>query len=118
MEYFLKKSFKSSPFNVNSKSAILEILIVDSLHRKKKKGVKKRFGRAIVVLIRNTTWRCGKLERLIVTRLHKETSKLGKPGMSINDMLQNFDLTGKKKNEFLDAIKRLERRNIVRILKL
>jgi len=96
----------------------LEILIVNSLDRKKKKGVKKRFGRAIVVLIRNTTWRCGKLERLIVTRLHKETAKLGKPGMPINDMLQNFDLSGKKKNEFLDAIKRLERRNIVRILNL
>jgi len=91
---------------------------VDGLERKKKQGVKKSFGMAIVVLIRNTTWRCGKLERLIVTRLHKETAKLGKPGMPIKDMLQNFNLTGKKKNEFLDAIKRLERRNIVRILNL
>ncbi|MEM2953508.1 MAG: hypothetical protein QXU21_04450 [Candidatus Bathyarchaeia archaeon] len=95
----------------------MAILIVNSLDRKRK-SVKKRFGRAIVVLIRNTTWRCGKLERLIVTRLHKETAKLGKPGIPLNDMLKNFDLTGKKKNEFLDAIKRLERRNIVRILNL
>ena len=38
--------------------------------------------------------------------------------MPINDMLQNFKLTGKKKNEFLDAIRRLERRNIVRILRI
>lgn len=78
---------------------------------------KKRFGRVIIVLIRNTTWRCGKLERLIVTRLHKESIKFGKQGIPINDMLKNFHLTGKKKNEFLDAIKRLERRNIVRVLK-
>ena len=38
--------------------------------------------------------------------------------MTINDMLQNFKLSGKKKNEFLDAIRRLERRNIVKILSL
>jgi hypothetical protein len=35
--------------------------------------------------------------------------------MPIKDMIQNFKLTGKKRNEFLDALKRLERRNIVRI---
>jgi len=74
--------------------------------------------RAIVVLIRNTTWRCGRLERSIVKHLHKRNSWFGKPEMPIKDMLQNFNLTGKKKNEFLDAIKRLERRNIVRILAL
>ena len=74
--------------------------------------------KAIVVLIRNTTWRCGKLERLIVKNLHKRNEGFGKPEMPVNDMLQNFKLTGKKKNEFLDAIKRLERRNIVRILRI
>lgn len=42
----------------------------------------------------------------------------GRPEMSINDMLRNFKLTGKKKNEFLDAIRRLERRNIIRVLNL
>lgn len=35
--------------------------------------------------------------------------------MPLNEMLQNFKVTGKKKNEFLDALKRLERRNIIRI---
>jgi hypothetical protein len=35
--------------------------------------------------------------------------------MPIKEMIQNFKLTGKKKSEFLDALKRLERRNIVRI---
>ncbi len=38
--------------------------------------------------------------------------------MSIKDMIQNLNLTGKKKNEFIDALRRLEKRNIVRILPL
>lgn len=78
----------------------------------------KSLVKAFVVLIRNTTWRCGKLERLIVKHLYRSSAGFGKPNMPINDMLQNFQLSGKKKNEFLDAIKRLERRNIVRILRI
>ncbi|MEM3627465.1 MAG: hypothetical protein QXZ25_05505 [Candidatus Bathyarchaeia archaeon] len=78
----------------------------------------QRLVKAIVVLIRNTTWRCGKLERLIVKHLHKRNESFGKPEIPINDLIQNFRLTGRKKNEFLDAIRRLERRNIVRILNI
>jgi len=81
----------------------------------KRKNSGKELVKAIVVLIRNTTWRCGRLERLIVWHLYRRNASFGKPEMSIKDMLQNFSLTGKKKNEFLDAIRRLERRNIVRI---
>ena len=71
-----------------------------------------------MVLIRNTTWRCGKLERLIVKNLYRRNASFGKPEMPIKDMLKNFNLSGKKRNEFLDALKRLERRNIVRILSI
>ena len=81
--------------------------------QKKERG---RFRKAVVVLIRNTTWRCGKLERLIVKHLHRESTGLGKSGTPLTDMLQSFNLSGKRRNEFLDAIKRLERRNIVKIL--
>jgi len=35
--------------------------------------------------------------------------------MAVNDMIHKFELTGKKKNEFLDALRRLERRKIIRI---
>jgi len=38
--------------------------------------------------------------------------------MSIREITQNLNLTGKKKDECLDAIKRLEKRNIVKILPL
>jgi hypothetical protein len=72
--------------------------------------------RAIVVLIRNTTWRCGKLERSIVKNLYRWNMSLGRSGIPIRELIQSFKLTGKKRNEFLDAIRRLERRNIVRIL--
>ncbi len=78
----------------------------------------QRLVKAIVVLIRNTTWRCGKLERLIVKHLGKNSRSFGRPEMPVKEILQSFKVTGKKRNEFLDAIKRLERRNIVRILNL
>lgn len=82
----------------------------------KNRGDTKRLVRAIVVLIHNTTWRCGKLERLIVCNLHRRNLNFGGPGIPVEDMIQSFNLSGKKKNEFLDAIRRLERRNIVRVL--
>jgi len=82
----------------------------------KKSSETQRLIRAIVVLIRNTTWKCGKLERSIVGHLNRRTKGFGKPQMNVNDMIHNFKVTGKKKNEFLDALRRLERRNIIRIL--
>ena len=74
--------------------------------------------KTIVVLIRNTTWRCGKLERSVVTHLHRGYQHLGKQGMSVNDIMQNMNLENEKKNELFDAIRRLEKRNIVRLLPL
>jgi len=82
----------------------------------RKSGETQRLIRAIVVLVRNTTWKCGKLERSIVGYLNRRTKGFGKPQMTVNDMIHNFEVTGKKKNEFLDALRRLERRNIIRIL--
>ena len=39
----------------------------------------------------------------------------GKPGMSVNDIMLNMNLENEKQNELLDAIRRLEKRNIVRL---
>jgi len=72
--------------------------------------------RSIVVLIRNTTWRCGKLERSIVKHLHKRHENFGKSEIPVKDMMRNLNLTGEKRSEFLDALRRLEKRNIVRLL--
>lgn len=73
------------------------------------------FVRSIVVLMRNTTWRCGKLERSIITHLHKRHENLGKSDMAVKDMMHNLNLAGEKRNEFLDALRRLEKRNIVKL---
>jgi hypothetical protein len=72
----------------------------------------------IVVLIRNTTWRCGKLEKSIVKHLYKRHENFGKPGVSVKDIMLNLNITGEKKDECLDALKRLEKRNIVKITPL
>ncbi|MCW4017719.1 MAG: hypothetical protein NWF00_03435 [Candidatus Bathyarchaeota archaeon] len=72
--------------------------------------------RTIVVLIRNTTWRCGKLERSIVKHLHKRHENFGKCEMSVKDMMYNLNFAGEKRNEFLDALRRLEKRNIVKLM--
>jgi hypothetical protein len=74
--------------------------------------------KTIVVLIRNTTWRCGKIEKSIVRQLHKRHDNFAKKDVSIRDIMQNLNLTRDKKNEFLDALKRLEKRNIVKILSI
>lgn len=52
---------------------------------------------------------------MIVRNLYRRSVNFGKAAMPVKQMLRDFELTGKKKNEFLDAIRRLERRNIVRI---
>jgi hypothetical protein len=72
--------------------------------------------RTIVVLIRNTTWRCGKLERSIIRHLHKRHENFGNSETSIKDMMCHLNLTVEKRNEFLDALRRLEKRNIVRLM--
>ena len=72
----------------------------------------------IVVLIRNTTWRCGKVEKSIVRHLYKRHRNFGKPGVSVRDIMLNLNVTGAKKDECIDAIKRLEKRNIVKIMPL
>lgn len=83
-----------------------------------RKAKEQTLVQTIVVLIRNTTWRCGKVEKSIVKHLYKRHKNYGKPGVSIKDIMQNLKLAGTRKDECIDAIKRLEKRNIVKILPL
>jgi hypothetical protein len=84
----------------------------------KRKAKEQTLVRTLVVLIRNTTWRCGKVEKSIVRHLYKRHRAFGKPGVSIREIMQNLNLTGTKKDECIDAIKRLEKRHIVKIMLL
>ena len=85
---------------------------------RRRKGNEQTLVQTIVVLIRNTTWRCGKVEKSIVRHLYKRHRNFGKPGVSIRDIMQHLNLAGAKKDECIDALKRLEKRNIVKILLL
>jgi hypothetical protein len=71
--------------------------------------------KAMAVLLRNTTWKCGKIERLVVKYLQNHLRKDGRPWSNIKEMMQQFRLQGKQKSEFFDALRRLERRRIIRI---
>ncbi|HKZ94367.1 MAG TPA: hypothetical protein VJ249_07295 [Candidatus Bathyarchaeia archaeon] len=70
---------------------------------------------ALAVLLRNTTWKCGRVERLVVNYLRDQVHRFGRARTPVKEMLQHFKLKGKQKSEFFDAIKRLERRRIIKI---
>jgi len=72
----------------------------------------------IVVLMRNTTWRCGKLEKSIVKHLYRRHENFSKPEISVKEIMTSLNITGEKKDECLDALRRLEKRNIVKITPL
>ena len=70
----------------------------------------------IAILLRNTTWKCGKVERLIVDYLQQQLQICGRAQTSIKEMMEYFKLKGKQKNEIFEAIRRLERRHIIKIV--
>lgn len=47
--------------------------------------------------------------------LRRRHQRCGYTQTPVQDMMQHFDLSGKQKSEFIEAIKRLEKRNIIRI---
>jgi len=82
--------------------------------RRSKEEAQRMF-KAIAVLLRNTTWKCGRVERLVVHYLRDQIRKFGRVRTPVREMLQHFSLQGKQKSEFFDAIKRLEKRRIIKI---
>ncbi len=82
--------------------------------RRSGKEAQKMF-RAMAVLLRNTTWKCGRVERLVVEYLGTHLRRRGTPWSSIKEMTQYFKLKGKQKSEFFDALRRLEKRRIIKI---
>ena len=82
---------------------------------RRSKGRTRRIVKAIAVLLRNTTWKCGRIERLVVNYLRKQLHTFGRAKIPVREMLQHFKLDGKRKSEFFDAIKRLEKRHIIKV---
>jgi hypothetical protein len=71
--------------------------------------------KAIAVLLKNTTWKCGSVERLVVNYLRDQVRKFGRAQTPVKEMLQHFKFNGKQRSEFFDAMKRLEKRHIIKI---
>ena len=77
------------------------------------KGEKCRLLEGIIVLVRNTTWKCGRVERTVLGYLQNDFRGRGKA--RIKDLLERLETRGLRRSETLDAIKRLEKRRIVKI---
>ena len=75
----------------------------------------QRLLKAIAIPLRSTTWKCGRVERLVVNYLGTQLQIRGRTHTPVKDMLQHFRFSGKQRNEFLDALKRLEKRHIIKI---
>jgi hypothetical protein len=71
---------------------------------------------AFVILLRNTTWKCGKVERLIVNYLRRQLQRYGCTQSSIKDIVEHFESKGKKEQQFFEAAERLEIRGIIKIV--
>lgn len=71
---------------------------------------------AFVVLLRNTTWKCGEVERLIVNYLRRQLQRYGYTKSSIKDIVEHFESKGKKEQQFFEAVERLESRGIIKIV--
>ncbi len=83
--------------------------------KKRSKTDAQNMIQALAVLLRNTTWKCGRVERLVVNYLREQILRFGRARTPVKEMLQHFKFKGKQKNEFLDAIRRLEKRRIIKI---
>jgi hypothetical protein len=70
---------------------------------------------SIATLIRHTTWKCGKIERDVVDYLQHRHQSFGTAQTPVKDMMKHFELSGKEISEFLEAMRRLEKRNIIKI---
>ena len=80
---------------------------------------RKLGAKALVVLTRKTTWRCGKLERSIVQHLLKLDASFGESRVSPEKLMLDLNITGSEKAyECIDALRRLEKRNVLRIVEL
>ena len=64
-----------------------------------------------VRLLRNTTWKCGKVERFIIQFLREKLLRQGKPEATVRELWLQID----NKKEFHDALKRLQKRKIIEL---
>jgi len=72
--------------------------------------------RATAILLRNSTWKCGRVERLVVNYLRRQLQEPGCAQSSIKDMLEHFNVNEKQHHSFFEAMERLEKRGILKLV--
>jgi ribosomal 50S subunit-associated protein YjgA (DUF615 family) len=80
------------------------------------KTTSQRLTRAFLVLLRDTTWKCGTVERLVVSYLRRQIRHRKRTHFAVEDMLENFEVKKNQQRRFFDAIERLEKRGIIKIV--
>ena len=76
----------------------------------------KRMIKSFVVLLRNTTWKCGNVERLVVDYLlgRKQDGRFSHS--SVKHMFEHFEVDETQHQRFFEAIARLEKRGIIKVI--
>ena len=69
-----------------------------------------------VILRKNTTWKCGKIQRLIINYL-RELQHGGCTQASVKDLLKHLKLNKTQKEQLFEAMERLEKRGIIIVFK-
>ena len=67
-------------------------------------------------LRRNTTWKCGKIERRLVNYLQRQLKQSGCTKSSVKEMLQHFKTKEMQHYQFFEAMERLEKRGIIKLV--
>ena len=67
-----------------------------------------------IIMLRNTTRKCGKIERLIVGYLRRQTEQ--GDSIRVEEIVENFKSKKIGKSQFFDALRRLEKRYIIRLV--
>lgn len=78
--------------------------------------IKSQLFEPTVILLRRTTWKCGKVERLVINYLQKRLRQFGHTRSPVKDMLEHFESQDMQHCQLLEAMERLEKRNIIRIV--
>jgi hypothetical protein len=76
----------------------------------------KRMIQAFIVLLRNTTWKCGSVERRVVDYLRRQKQCCGYAPSSVTDLLEHFEVQETQHQRFFEAMQRLERRGIIKVM--
>ncbi|MCW4016051.1 MAG: hypothetical protein NWF06_06760 [Candidatus Bathyarchaeota archaeon] len=82
------------------------------------KSRSKRMLNAFVVLARNTTWKCGRIERLVINYLQLQLKQYGCTQASVKEILRHLKLKKSQKRQLFEAMERLEKRGIIQIVSM